>query len=235
VNYGRVVTTGTLPFGLIVVQRLGVDNAMNTHLKSVKMTVKGQDTVTLDTLSVRGNTIRHFLLPDSLPLDTLLIDDTPKAKAKKKKDCKLSNPDHLVTPTDRLLLQLRKAVAEDEGEGEAVVVVVAVVVVAWAEACAGEDKAVRRDWTQQLGLQLANCLLFVPNPFPVEILANIVSWVDLCNSSPSQTLSLLLSHSTEAKALKAVTCASDMAISLPNVFQPGLAVTSRYSLPGSCE
>jgi small nuclear ribonucleoprotein D1 len=53
------------------------------------MTVKGQDTVTLDTLSVRGNTIRHFLLPDSLPLDTLLIDDTPKAKAKKKQDCKL--------------------------------------------------------------------------------------------------------------------------------------------------
>lgn len=27
---------------------------------------------------------RYFILPDSLPLDTLLIDDTPKAKAKKK-------------------------------------------------------------------------------------------------------------------------------------------------------
>ena len=58
--------------------------AMNTHLKTVKMTVKGKDPVSMDTLSIRGNTIRYYILPDSLPLDTLLIDDTPKAKAKKK-------------------------------------------------------------------------------------------------------------------------------------------------------
>jgi small nuclear ribonucleoprotein D1 len=57
---------------------------MNTHLKSVKITAKGKDTVALDTLSVRGNTIRHYILPDSLPLNTLLVDDTPKGKAKKK-------------------------------------------------------------------------------------------------------------------------------------------------------
>ncbi|KAJ8686159.1 hypothetical protein QAD02_021953 [Eretmocerus hayati] len=62
----------------------GVDVAMNTHLKSVKMTIKNRDPVQLDTLSLRGNNIRYYILPDSLPLETLLIDDTPKAKAKKK-------------------------------------------------------------------------------------------------------------------------------------------------------
>ena len=62
----------------------GVDVAMNTHLKSVKMTIKNRDPVLLESISVRGNNIRYFILPDSLPLETLLIDDTPKAKAKKK-------------------------------------------------------------------------------------------------------------------------------------------------------
>ncbi|XP_022108101.1 small nuclear ribonucleoprotein Sm D1 [Acanthaster planci] len=62
----------------------GVDVSMNTHLKSVKMTIKNRDPVQLDTLSIRGNNIRYFILPESLPLDTLLIDNTPKAKAKKK-------------------------------------------------------------------------------------------------------------------------------------------------------
>lgn len=57
---------------------------MNTHLKTVKMTIKNRDPVQLDTLSLRGNNIRYYILPDSLPLETLLIDDTPKAKAKKK-------------------------------------------------------------------------------------------------------------------------------------------------------
>jgi small nuclear ribonucleoprotein D1 len=56
---------------------------MNTHLKTVKMTLKNKDPISLDSLSVRGNTIRCVILPDSLPLDTLLIDDSPKAKAKK--------------------------------------------------------------------------------------------------------------------------------------------------------
>ncbi|XP_012259878.1 probable small nuclear ribonucleoprotein Sm D1 isoform X1 [Venturia canescens] len=62
----------------------GVDVAMNTHLKTVKMTIKNRDPVQLDTLSLRGNNIRYYILPDSLPLETLLVDDTPKAKAKKK-------------------------------------------------------------------------------------------------------------------------------------------------------
>ena len=62
----------------------GVDVAMNTHLKAVKMTVKNRDPVQLESLSIRGNNIRYYILPDSLPLETLLLDDSPKAKAKKK-------------------------------------------------------------------------------------------------------------------------------------------------------
>lgn len=58
----------------------GVDIAMNTHLKNVKLTVKKRNPVSMDHLTIRGNTIRYFILPDSLPLDTLLIDDTPRVK-----------------------------------------------------------------------------------------------------------------------------------------------------------
>lgn len=60
----------------------GVDVSMNTHLKSVKMTVKNKEPVQLDTLSIRGNNLRYFILPDSLPLDTLLIDDAPKPRGR---------------------------------------------------------------------------------------------------------------------------------------------------------
>ena len=64
----------------------GVDVSMNTHLKAVKMTVKNKDPVQLDSLSIRGNNIRYYILPDSLPLDTLLIDDTPKGRMKRRDD-----------------------------------------------------------------------------------------------------------------------------------------------------
>ncbi|CAG8492305.1 1614_t:CDS:2 [Diversispora eburnea] len=73
---------GTIVHGTIT----GVDMSMNTHLKTVKMTVKNKDPTNLDSLSIRGNNIRYYILPDSLPLDTLLVDDTPKAKAKKKEE-----------------------------------------------------------------------------------------------------------------------------------------------------
>jgi len=56
----------------------GVDMAMNTYLKNVKVTVKGKNPANHEFLSIRGNNIRHYILPDSLNLDTLLIDDTPK-------------------------------------------------------------------------------------------------------------------------------------------------------------
>ena len=46
----------------------GVDVAMNTHLKTVKMTIKNRDPVTLESLSIRGNNIRYFILPETLPL-----------------------------------------------------------------------------------------------------------------------------------------------------------------------
>lgn len=56
---------------------------MNTHLKTVKLTVKGKNPVTLDHLSVRGNNIRYYILPDSLNLETLLVEETPRIKPKK--------------------------------------------------------------------------------------------------------------------------------------------------------
>lgn len=57
---------------------IGVDVSMNTHLKAVKLTVKGRETLALDHLTIRGNNIRYFLLPESLQLETLLVDDAPK-------------------------------------------------------------------------------------------------------------------------------------------------------------
>ena len=57
--------------------------SMNTHLKAVKLTVKGREAVALDHLTIRGNNIRYFLLPENLPLETLLVDDAPKVRNKK--------------------------------------------------------------------------------------------------------------------------------------------------------
>ena len=37
----------------------GVDMAMNTHLKTVKMIIKNRDPVSLETISIRGNNIRY--------------------------------------------------------------------------------------------------------------------------------------------------------------------------------
>ena len=55
---------------------------MNTHLKAVKMTLKGKNPVSLETLSIRGNNIRYYILPDSLNLDTLLAESAPTKRAK---------------------------------------------------------------------------------------------------------------------------------------------------------
>ena len=58
----------------------GIDMSMNTHLKAVKMNLKGKEPVQLETLSIRGNNIRYFILPESLPLDTLLVEDPAKER-----------------------------------------------------------------------------------------------------------------------------------------------------------
>ncbi|PGH29002.1 small nuclear ribonucleoprotein D1 [[Emmonsia] crescens] len=73
---------GTILHGTIT----SVSPQMNTALRTVKMTPKGRDPISLDTINIRGSTIRYFILPDSLPLDTLLVDDTPKPKNKARKE-----------------------------------------------------------------------------------------------------------------------------------------------------
>ncbi|KAF1984125.1 Sm-like ribonucleo protein [Aulographum hederae CBS 113979] len=59
---------------------------MNTALRGVKVVTKGNDPILMDTINIRGSTIRYFILPDSLPLDTLLLDDAPKPKNKARKE-----------------------------------------------------------------------------------------------------------------------------------------------------
>ena len=73
---------GTILHGTIA----SVSPQMNTALRTVKMTPKGRDPISLDTINIRGSTIRYYILPDSLPLDTLLIDDQPKPKNKARKE-----------------------------------------------------------------------------------------------------------------------------------------------------
>ncbi|GME35383.1 small nuclear ribonucleoprotein sm d1 [Neofusicoccum parvum] len=73
---------GTVVNGTIA----SVSPTMNTALRTVKMTPKNRDTMTLDTINIRGSNIRYYILPDSLPLDTLLIDDAPKPKNKARKE-----------------------------------------------------------------------------------------------------------------------------------------------------
>ena len=62
-----------------------VSPLMNIALRAVKYTPENWNTVTLDTMTVRGSTVRYIILPDSLPLDTLLSDDAPKPKNKARK------------------------------------------------------------------------------------------------------------------------------------------------------
>ncbi|KAK5113505.1 mRNA splicing protein smd1 [Meristemomyces frigidus] len=74
--------TGAIINGTIA----SVSPQMNTNLRAAKMTPKGGVQISLDQISVRGSEIRYFILPDSLPLDTLLVDDTPKPKNKARKE-----------------------------------------------------------------------------------------------------------------------------------------------------
>jgi small nuclear ribonucleoprotein D1 len=102
---GETVTlelkNGTIVHGTIA----GVDISMNTHLKNVKLTLKNKNPTTLDSLSIRGNTVRYFLLPDSLNLDALLVDDSKKKPAGQKNrpaqsvaQCDDQMPSHIALP-----------------------------------------------------------------------------------------------------------------------------------------
>ncbi|KAK2832062.1 mRNA splicing protein smd1 [Arthroderma sp. PD_2] len=73
---------GTILHGTIA----SVSPQMNTALRTVKMTPKGREPISLDSINIRGSTIRYYILPDSLPLDTLLVDDQPKPKNKARKE-----------------------------------------------------------------------------------------------------------------------------------------------------
>jgi len=74
---------GTVIYGTMI----GIDFGMNTHMKEVKVTVKGRKPVHVSNLSIRGTTIRYFILPENVNLDTLLAEASEK-KRKKKKDVK---------------------------------------------------------------------------------------------------------------------------------------------------
>ena len=67
---------GTVLQGVVV----GVDVSMNTHLRQVTLSVKGGNPVKVDSLSVRGSTVRYFILPDSLNLDQLLVEQVKKTQ-----------------------------------------------------------------------------------------------------------------------------------------------------------
>ena len=71
----------------------GVDVSMNTHLKAVKLTLKGHNPLSLDYLSVRGNNIRYVILPESLNVDSLLL-DVAKTIAPKEKVAKAAPGAH---------------------------------------------------------------------------------------------------------------------------------------------
>ncbi|KAF2641463.1 Sm-like ribonucleoprotein [Massarina eburnea CBS 473.64] len=73
---------GTVVSGTIA----SVSPLMNIALRSVKYRPRNREEIPLDTTTVRGSTIRYIILPDSLPLDTLLIDDAPKPKNKARKE-----------------------------------------------------------------------------------------------------------------------------------------------------
>jgi small nuclear ribonucleoprotein D1 len=51
---------------------IGMDVAMNTHMEDVTCIMPQRQTVLLKKLSIRGSTIRQFILPDQLNVDAIL-------------------------------------------------------------------------------------------------------------------------------------------------------------------
>lgn len=81
----------------------GVDIRMNTFLQNVRLTIKGttyvysgKNPIPLDQLTIRGNNIRYFILPEALQIDPLLVEDEPKVRKTKiptKRTKKTKRPD----------------------------------------------------------------------------------------------------------------------------------------------
>ncbi|CAF0804140.1 unnamed protein product [Didymodactylos carnosus] len=61
---------------------IALKNGTNVFAKLIP---KNGESIALDFITIRGNNIRYFILPDSLPLDNLLVDDTPKTKVKRER------------------------------------------------------------------------------------------------------------------------------------------------------
>jgi small nuclear ribonucleoprotein D1 len=57
---------------------VGVDSAMNTHVRLVNLRRPGQPPERLENMTVRGASIRYVILPEILNLGTLLEDDSPR-------------------------------------------------------------------------------------------------------------------------------------------------------------
>merc|ERR1711904_412370 len=52
---------------------VGVDLAMNTHVKALKLISKTADILKADQMTIRGSHIRYVIIPDSINVDTLLV------------------------------------------------------------------------------------------------------------------------------------------------------------------
>ena len=58
---------------------VGVDSAMNTHVRNVLITRPSKkETETLESMTVRGSSIRYIILPQTINLDLLLKEEAPK-------------------------------------------------------------------------------------------------------------------------------------------------------------
>ncbi|KAJ8773642.1 hypothetical protein K2173_005888 [Erythroxylum novogranatense] len=71
---------------VVVIEGVLNNETVSIELKNgtvVHDTIIGKNLVTLDHLSVRGNNIRYYILPDSLNLETLMVEETPRFKPKK--------------------------------------------------------------------------------------------------------------------------------------------------------
>eukprot|EP00492_Amphilonche_elongata_P002144 TRINITY_DN2424_c0_g1_i1.p2 TRINITY_DN2424_c0_g1~~TRINITY_DN2424_c0_g1_i1.p2 ORF type:complete len:101 (-),score=2.85 TRINITY_DN2424_c0_g1_i1:119-421(-) len=56
----------------------GVENTMNIHLKNVKFTAPGREEKSIESMTIRGHSIRYVILPEQLALDNLLVEEKPK-------------------------------------------------------------------------------------------------------------------------------------------------------------